>query len=151
VGLQPDAEQRTLILDVDGDLAVLRVPGLGQSPLPVGTGSVGSSGAVFGHPGGQEEVRAAPASIRDQVEALGRDLYDARPVRRDVFILASELQQGDSGGALVNRNGAVMGVAFAIAPDRAGTAYALTSGELQAALAAPRGAAVTTGPCLTST
>lgn len=140
-----------VVFDPGRDLAVLSVPGLGQSPLPVGTGSVGSSGAVFGHPGGQEEVRIAPAAIRDQVQALGRDLYDARPVRRDVFVLAAELRQGDSGGALVNRNGAVTGVAFAIAPDRAGTAYALTSKELQVALSAPRGAAVTTGPCLTST
>jgi len=41
-----------------------------------------------------------------------------------------------------------IGVAFAIAPDQPGTAYALTSKELAAALAAPHSTAVGTGPCL---
>ena len=137
-----------VVFDPDRDLAVLRVPGLRQQPLPVGSGRVGSSGAVFGHPGGQERLRVAPAAIRQQVQAVGRDLYDSHPTRRDVFVLAASLQPGDSGGALVNPAGAVMGVAFAIAPDRPGTAYALTNTELTAVLSLPRGRTVGTGPCL---
>ena len=58
------------------------------------------------------------------------------------------LMPGDSGGALVDQNGVVIGVAFAIAPDRPSTAYALTSKELNADLALPRGQAVSTGRCL---
>ena len=46
--------------------------------------------------------------------------------------------------------GAVVGVAFAIAPDRPGTSYALTSRELEGVLTKPRNAAVPTGPCLSS-
>jgi S1-C subfamily serine protease len=65
-----------------------------------------------------------------------------------VLILASDLAPGDSGAALVNPKGAVVGVAFAIAPDRPGTAYALDVVELQAALAAPRAGKVSTGGCL---
>ena len=42
----------------------------------------------------------------------------------------------------------MVGVAFAIAPDRAGTAYALEVSELREALAAPRIARADTGPCL---
>jgi S1-C subfamily serine protease len=64
--------------------------------------------------------------------------------------LAADLHPGDSGGPLVDPAGAVVGVAFAIAPDRPGTAYALTSKELDAALAAPRLAAAATGACLAS-
>lgn len=134
--------------DSDRDLAVLAVPGLGQQPLPVGAGRVGVRGAVFGHPGGQDPLRIAPAAVRQRVDALGRDLYDSHNTRRDVFILAAELQPGDSGGALVNANGQVVGVAFAIAPDRPGTSYALTHRELGVALAAPRRANASTGPCL---
>jgi S1-C subfamily serine protease len=104
---------------------------------------------VFGHPGGQDQLVAAPAAIRQEVTAVGRDLYDRHDTRRDVFILAAELHPGDSGGPLVDPSGAVVGVAFAIAPDQPGTSYALTSKELQAALAEPRPATVSTGPCLT--
>jgi len=139
-----------IVFDPARDLAVLRVPGLGQSPLVVGDAKVGDRGAVFGHPGGQDDLRIAPAAIQERVKAVGRDLYGTTTTRRDVFILASELRQGDSGGALVDRTGAVVGVAFAIAPDQPGTSYALTSSELRAVLAVPRRQAVSTGPCLRS-
>jgi S1-C subfamily serine protease len=129
---------------------VLRVPGLGQAPLPVDGGKVGDRGAVLGHPNGQDPLRIAPAAVRQQVEAVGRDLYDSQQTRRDVFILAASLKPGDSGAALINQSGAVMGVAFAIAPDQAETAYAVTNAELRAVLAVPRGGAVSAGPCLTS-
>ncbi len=150
--MRPDGRRlraSVVVFDSARDLAVLRVPGLRQTPLPVGSGRVGANGAVFGHPGGQNQLRIAPAAVRQQVQAVGRDLYDSRPTRRDVFILASDLRPGDSGGALVGQDGAVMGVAFAIAPDQRGTAYALTSKELNAALSLPRNRAVGTGPCLT--
>lgn len=148
---RPDGRRITasvVYFDPNRDLAVLHAPGLGQQPLPVGSARVGQRGAVFGHPGGQTDVRIAPAAIRQRVDALGRDLYDSHNTRRDVYILASDLHPGDSGGALVNGNGQVVGVAFAIAPDRPGTSYALTSRELNAALAAPRRAGASTGPCL---
>ena len=80
--------------------------------------------------------------------AIGRDLYDTRETRRQVFILAADLAPGDSGGGLVNQSGTVVGVAFAIAPDRSGTAYALTTDELRPVLAAGGAVAVNTGPCL---
>lgn len=139
-----------VVFDPGRDLALLRVPGLGQAPLPVGDAGVGERGAVFGHPGGQDPLRIAPAAIREQIRAVGRDLYGTRTTRREVFVLASELAQGDSGGALVDTGGAVVGVAFAIAPDRPGTAYALTADELRSVLALPRGRSVGSGPCLGS-
>jgi S1-C subfamily serine protease len=151
--LRPDGRRfdaTVVAFDPARDLAVLRVPGLNQAPLEVGEGGVGDTGAVFGHPNGQDQLRIAPAAVRQRVEAVGRDLYDTRQTRRDVFILAAALQPGDSGAALVNREGDVMGVAFAIAPDKSGTAYAVTSDELRSVLAASRAGAASTGPCLTS-
>jgi S1-C subfamily serine protease len=137
-----------VVFDPDRDLAVLIVPGLREVPLPIADGKEGETGAVFGHPGGQEQVVVSPAAIRQQIVAVGRDLYDRHETRRQVFILAADLRPGDSGGALADRAGAVIGVAFAIAPDRPGTAYALTADELRAVLARPRAAASDTGPCL---
>jgi S1-C subfamily serine protease len=151
--LRPDGKKlraQVVMFDSDRDIAVLRVPGLSQNPLPVGSAKRGSKGAVFGHPGGQDPLRIAPAGISDEVEALGRDLYDSHTTRRDVFILAAELHPGDSGGALVDPSGAVVGVAFAIAPDKPNTAYALSNKELQAALSETRVEGTSTGPCLTS-
>ena len=94
-----------LAFDSNRDLAVLDVPGLDQSPLPVGTAEIGSDGAVFGHPGGQEEVEVSPARIETALSALGRDLYGETTIRRDIYILAAQLEPGDSGGALVDVDG----------------------------------------------
>jgi S1-C subfamily serine protease len=150
--IRPNRERARAVVtvfDPDRDLALLRVQNLGLPPLPIGSATVGTTGAVFGHPGGRDRVDVSPAEIRQQVEAVGRDLYDSHLTRRQVFILAADLAPGDSGGALADGAGRVVGVAFAIAPDRPGTAYALTDDELSAVLVEPRGRAET-GPCLTS-
>ncbi|MBV8959065.1 MAG: MarP family serine protease [Actinobacteria bacterium] len=147
-GLNRSLPATVIVFDADRDLAVLRVPNLGDQPLALATGKKGEDGAVFGHPGGIDELRIAPARVVEQVSARGRDLYDQHQTLRDVFILASDLHPGDSGGALADANGNVIAVAFAIAPDRAGTAYALTSKEIRAILAVPRGGPVSTQNCL---
>ncbi len=149
--------------DASRDLALLQVPFLPAHPLsldgaPATTTAqenvVGSEGAVFGHPGGQTALATTPFLVRQFVEALGRDLYDQHDTKRAVYVLASALEPGDSGGAVVDKTATVIGVAFAIAPDRPGTSYALSYTEVQAFLAAnePSGRAptspVSTGPCL---
>jgi S1-C subfamily serine protease len=136
------------VFDPRRDLAVLSVRGLDQAPLQIAEGDPGDEGAVFGHPRGQVAVEVHPARIDDERTAIGRDLYNESQTRRRVFFLAASLSPGDSGGALVNTNGAVVGVAFAIAPDEPATAYAVTDEELRPVLAQPRSGAVSTGPCV---
>lgn len=139
--IRPDGKRLSATLvyfDTDRDLALLRVNGLNQTPLQIATAKTGARTAVFGHPGGQDQLRVAPARISQQVTARGRDLYDSHRTDRDVFVLAATLHPGDSGAALTDLDGRVVGVAFAIAPDEPSTAYALTSKELNAALAGPR-------------
>jgi S1-C subfamily serine protease len=140
---------RVVLYDPDRDLAFLQVTGLGEPPLPVGTGTVGSSVTVFGHPNGQTALALQPASIAQEIPATGRDLYDRHDTRRDVYVLAASLAPDDSGGAPVDTCGDVVGVAFAIALDHPDEAYALTSREVDEDLAAPRtGQAVSTEACL---
>jgi S1-C subfamily serine protease len=136
------------VFDPARDLALLAVPGLGQAPLPLAMGKVGTTAAVFGHPEGRADLEVSPAAIRQQVNALGPDLYDLGVTRRSVFVLAAELAPGDSGAALVDGDGFVVGVAFAISPDNRETAYALSASELRTVLEAERLSPAPTGPCL---
>lgn len=140
----------TVVFDPDRDLAVLRVPGFGRPALPVGDADAGDEGAVYGHPRGTDSLVISPARVETTVNAQGLDLYGESSIRRQVLILAAALEPGDSGGALVNTSGQVIGVAFAIAPDKPATAYALSSGELQTVLAQPRANEADTGPCIRS-
>jgi len=134
-------------IDTGSDLALLRVPGLSRRPLPLGTAEDGTEAAVFGHPGGQDELRIAPAVVADHQVALGRDIYNRDPASRDVLILAAEVRQGDSGSAVVDPSGQVVGVLFAVAPDRPATAYALDVGELRRLLDDPRDPSTPSGAC----
>lgn len=133
--------------DPQRDLAILRAPGLARNPLPRLDVGEGATGAVFGHPGGGP-LRAAPFAVGEEVTATGTDIYDGARTEREVLVLASDLRPGDSGAALVDPQGRVVGVAFAIAPDRPGVAYALDMPELESVLARDLSRQVDTGPCL---
>ncbi len=129
------------------DLAVLRVEGLDRGALPLDNAEVGDIGGVFGHPGGGD-LEISPFEVADEITALGKDIYDRQDSRRQVLVLAAELQPGDSGSALVDGEGNVIGVAFAVAPDRNDVAYALTLDELRAVLDQDLTTARDTGDCL---
>jgi S1-C subfamily serine protease len=128
---------------------VLRVPGLHAPALALADGTVGDVGAVYGHPGGGD-LTASPARVGEEILAVGTDIYRTNSSRRHVYVLAAALAPGDSGGALVDTRGDVIGVAFAIDPGRSGTSYALTDAEVRPvlAVAGTRIIPVGTGPCL---
>jgi S1-C subfamily serine protease len=142
-----DHDALVVAFDPVRDLALLAVPTLDAPPLALEEGEVGDLGAVYGHPGGGP-LTASPARVGEEIRAIGTDIYRTAESRRQVFVLAAELERGDSGGAMVDVSGAVIGVAFAIDPASDGTAYALTDEEVGAVLAAPGGDAVDTGRCL---
>ncbi len=90
-----------------------------------------------------------PARIGAQITAVGTTIYRTSKSRRSVFVLAASLAPGYSGAPLVNRSGAVMGVAFAIDPGRRGTAFALTNDEVKPVLeSASTTSLADTGACL---
>ena len=136
--------------DPERDLSVLRVRNLRLFALPLADGGDGTTGAVFGHPGGGP-LRIAPARIAETVNAAGTDIYRTGGTNRRVHVLAADLAPGDSGGPLVDQQGRVVGVAFAVDPGEESTAYALTRGEVDSVLAPVlngRQTPVNTGPCL---
>ena len=149
--LRPDG--RTLpasvqVFDPGRDLAVLSVPGLGQPSLPLASAAAGETAAVFGHPLGQAPIEVSPARVVRRVTVDIGDIYERPSTPRQILVLNSDLEAGDSGAPLVNQAGKVVGVAFAVATLRRSTAYAVASEELAPVLAQPRAGAVSTGPCL---
>lgn len=138
---------RVVSFDADRDLAVLAAPDVGAPQLAIGDGAVGTTGGVFGYPGGGG-LEVSPFAVREEVDAQGRDLYGDERTLRAVLVLAADLAPGDSGAALLDAEGLVVGVAFAIAPDQGGTAYALAPEELEAALSSAGTEEVDTGPCI---
>jgi S1-C subfamily serine protease len=133
--------------DPDRDLAVLSAPDVDRPALPITDIEIRGEGAVFGYPAGGP-LDVSPFVVGDEVRARGTDIYDRRPTVRDVLVLSARLAPGDSGAALVNGRGEVVGVAFAIAPDRSDVAYALTAEEVESVLAGNLGSEVDPGACL---
>jgi S1-C subfamily serine protease len=130
------------------DVAVLRVDGpLLSTPLTLDEPVVGDQGAVYGHPGGGD-LRAAPFLVATRVKAEGKDLYGDETIVRDVLVLSTTLRPGDSGAPVVRDDGAVIGMAFAVAPDKSSVGYALTTDEVNAVLAGTLATTVSTGDCL---
>ena len=129
------------------DLAVLRTSGADRPALPLDEAEVGTAGGVFGHPGGGP-LEISPFQVGEQITAVGTDIYDSSRSERDVLVLAADLAPGDSGGALVDSRGQVVGVAFAIAPDRPSVAYALAVDEVTAVLSGDLTQERDTGNCL---
>lgn len=134
------AEGTVVTFDDDRDLALVGVPGLGLPALPTADTTPGRPAATFGHPRGQEQLRVAPARVDRAISATGRDIYGQDETRRSILVLAASLARGDSGSAVLDADGAVVGTVFAISPSNRDTAYALATSELREVLAAPRSA-----------
>ena len=142
-----DVRAIVVAFDPNRDLAVLAAPDLDRPALARDAIEEGGVGAAFGHPRGGP-LRAAPFSVGEITDATGTDIYDRNQTTREVLILAADLQPGDSGSALIDPDGDVVGVVFAVALDRPGVAYALAMSELEAVLAGDLSQPVDTGPCL---
>jgi len=131
-----DAE--VVVFDKDRDLALLLAPGHGLTTLELGTAAVGDIVTVVGYPGGQVEPRATAARIDRWITGVGRDIYGRDTTERALFFLAAELSSGDSGAAVIGRDGRVVGAVFAVSPDQPTVAYALSYDEVATVLDAPR-------------
>ena len=149
VQLVDGSERGTLVMAFDPvrDVAILATSKAIGPPLPLAGPAEGDIGAVFGHPLGAP-LRLAPFEVADKITATGTDIYDQGLARRKVLVLSTSLAKGDSGAALVDPAGRVIGMTFALAPDRPGVAYALQPVEVQAVVASVGPASVATGRCL---
>lgn len=122
---------RIVHFDAVRDIAVLAVDGLDRAPLPLGEDlAIGDIAAFAGYPaGGPFQIQ--PASIQNRSDVLVANIYGADPSSVNVYSLAANVQQGNSGGPLLDMQGRVAGVIFAKSTQDAPVGYALTLAELQ--------------------
>ena len=127
------------------DLALVATD-LDRPALPVAEPAEGDQGLVMGFPGGGP-FAPSPFAIGELLDARGYDIYDRATVDRQILALASALEPGDSGSAVLRAAGSVGGVAVAVAPDRPEVAYALAIDELRQLLGRGATGRVSTGAC----
>jgi S1-C subfamily serine protease len=129
------------------DLALLSARSLKRPPLPLSDARVGDFGSALGYAGGGP-LTVNSYRISERIKAAGRDIYDSAALTRTIFVMGSTLARGDSGGPLVSPAGEVVGLVFAIAPDRPGVAYGIVGSDVAAMVrSADASRAVSTGPC----
>ncbi|MGN6337724.1 acid resistance serine protease MarP [Mycobacterium sp.] len=119
------------------DIAILAVPNLPPAPLTFAQAEAktGESVVVLGYPGGGN-FTATPARIRELIKLSGPDIYrDPAPVTRDVYTIRASVEQGNSGGPLIDLDGQVLGVVFGAAVDDPETGFVLTADEVHSQLA----------------
>ena len=132
------------------DIAILAVPNLPAGPLAFANAPVtsGTEAVVMGYPGGGGFV-ATPARIRELIELNGPDIYRSATINREVYTVRASVEQGNSGGPLIDLNGQVLGVVFGAAVDDNDTGFVLTAKEVAAQLARIGDTApVATGACV---
>jgi uncharacterized membrane protein required for colicin V production len=134
-----------VLLDVHNDVAVLRVPGVDETPLPLADPRPGAAVAILGYPldGG---LTATAGRIGRTATVLTQDALGRGPVVRTITAVSGRVEHGDSGGPAVDASGAVEATLFA-ARVGATSGYGVPAQIVRADLARAGTAPVPTGPC----
>lgn len=121
--------------DPKADISILAVPDLPEQPLAFASteAKADADALVLGYPGGGI-FEATPARIREIINLEGPDIYRSETVTRRVYTIRGTVQQGNSGGPMIDMNGKVLGVVFGAAVDDADTGFVLTAEEVASQL-----------------
>ena len=140
---------RVVYFNAVQDLAVIAVNGLPTAPLPLGADLATGATAVFdGYPLGGP-FQSSPAAVQNVATINSPDIYGANPSPREVYYLAADVQEGNSGGPLLDAAGSVTGVIFARSATASHLGFAMTTQELAPVVAQAQGlvSAVSSGTC----
>ncbi len=127
-------------LDSALDLAAVRVPGLGADPVQLAAGDsvalapAGSGGIVAAMAAGGQ-FNPKPVEFVRRIRVNIQDVYRTARVSRRGLELSFEGRYGDSGAAVLNGDGIVVGVVFATSRFRPNVGYAVRASEVGVLLA----------------
>lgn len=133
--------------DADADLAVLEVAGADLVPLPLSDDATpGSTGVVVGWETGPF-ADPTPYRIDRRVTVRIERVGGTERVERPAWLVAADIDLGDSGAALIDTGGEVIGVAFATSTEGPGVGYAVRSSAIDDLLAGGLDPNLTVPPC----
>ena len=129
------------VVALDGalDIAALRVPGLGADTVVLASGD----GAALAPPGStgvvasvseDGELASKPVEVTRRVRATIEDIYRSHRVARRALELSFDGGHGDSGAAVLNDDGLVVGMVFATSRSRTEVGYAVRTAEIAGVL-----------------
>ena len=117
---------KVVVFDEKNDIAVLRVNGLGLTPLHLAAPKPGNEVAVIGYPeNGPLDIEPARTDTTQRV--ISSDAYDSGPVERVVTSFRVYVRPGNSGGPAVNEYGRVVSTIFASSSDSNNSGYGIPS------------------------
>ena len=141
---------KVVYFDPNVDIAVLRADNLAGGPLALNAETVdnGTAVAMLGYPGGKE-LNVMPGTILDSFTAVGHNIYNKGQTERQVYSVKTNVQEGNSGGPLLAKDGQVVGIVFARSTSYDQVGYALTMRQVAQSLTAAsnKTASVSTGSC----
>jgi len=116
--------------DPDADLTILEVQGANLEPLPLTNNApAGSTGMLVGWESGPF-ADPTPYRVDRRVTVRIETVGGTERVERPAWLVAAEIDVGDSGAPLVDRTGEVIGVAFATSTEGDGIGYAVRSSAI---------------------
>lgn len=125
-----DLDATVVAFDPENDLALLRVPDADLEPFELGDAPDGSVGVLVGWEDAGEPDPTPYRIDRPVMVRIDVVAEDGR-VERPSWLLAADVDSGDSGAALVDQSGDVVGIAYATTRRDAGVGYATRASELQ--------------------
>lgn len=140
---------RVVYFNSTTDLAVIAVNGMPTTPLAIGpTMAVGETAVFDGYPLGGPFL-SSPAAVQNVATIETPNIYGSNPAPREVYYLAANVQEGNSGGPVLDPNGRVAGVIFARSATTDHLGFAMTTKSVAPVVVqgAVLTAAVSSGTC----
>ena len=133
-------------IDTEDDVAVLKVRGLRGDRVELAEMAKGARGNFVGF--GGDDAGVVTFTVRRRVTIRVNDIYDDVLSRRQGMEIDASVDPGDSGAALLDSRGRVVGMVFAASRHSAGVGYATAGVEFEDTIeAAGRGATAAAVRC----
>jgi putative serine protease PepD len=127
---------RILGIDTGHDIALLKMSGVSGLPTVTFASAVPEVGDAVVAMGNALALNGSPTVTTGIVSALGRQIPTDSGTLTNLIQTDAAINQGNSGGPLLNSSGQVIGMNTAIAGDAQNIGFAIPVGEIQPRLAA---------------